>query len=229
MIKGLSDYEKYKVLRPVIGEHQLDENGFPIINKTEFREKEWHNIGVTGLQNASPKKKNDNMVLLMFNYDYRLLNLWNTPLKKIGLFQSFYAISTPDFSIYPRMNINDVRHNVYMSRWLGKTWQNYGSTVYPTIGWALPDTYDIVFGGVEKGGIVVISTLGCHNNTEVFLKGFNEMKKRLTPSLIIVYGDMIEGMTGRFVNYKYSDAFSRDSFQLRIEGISQVFEIKEAA
>ena len=55
------------------------------------------------------------------------------------------------------------------------------------------------------------------------------MKKRLTPSLIIVYGDMIEGMTGRFVNYKYSDAFSRDSFQLRIEGISQVFEIKEAA
>lgn len=76
---------------------------------------------------------------------------------------------------------------------------------------------------------MVISTLGCHNNTEVFLKGFNEMKKRLTPSLIIVYGDMIEGMTGRFVNYKYSDAFSRDSFQLRIEGISQVFEIKEAA
>lgn len=228
MIKGLSEYEKYKVLRPVVGEHQLDENGFPIINKTEFHEKEWQNIGVTGLQNASPKKKNDNMVLLMFNYDYRLLNLWNTPLKKIGLFQSFYAIATPDFSIYPEMNINDIRHNVYMSRWLGKTWQNFGSTVYPTIGWALPDTYDIVFGGVEKGGIVIISTLGCQNNTEVFLKGFNEMKKRLTPSLIIVYGDMIEGMTGRFVNYKYSDAFSRESFQLRIKGISQVFEIKEA-
>lgn len=105
-----------------VGKHQLDENGFPIINKTEFREKEWQNIGVTGLQNASPKKKNDNMVLLVFNYDYRLLNLWNTPLKKIGLFQSFYAIATPDFSIYPEMNINDIRHNVYMSRWLGKTW-----------------------------------------------------------------------------------------------------------
>ena len=52
MIKGLSEYEKYKVLRPVVGEHQLDENGFPIINKTEFHEKEWQNIGVTGLQNA---------------------------------------------------------------------------------------------------------------------------------------------------------------------------------
>jgi hypothetical protein len=40
---------------------------------------------------------------------------------------------------------------------------------------------------------------------------------------------MIEGMTGRFVNFKYSEAFSRDSFQLRIEGVSQVFEIKEVA
>ncbi len=229
MIKGLSEYEKYKVLRPVIGDYEMDVNGFPIINKTEYREIDWNNISATGLQNASPKKNNGNSVLLMFNYDYRLLNLWNNPLKKIGLFQSFYAVASPDFSIYPSMNINDIRYNVYMSRWLGKTWQNYGCTVYSTIGWALPDTYDVVFGGVEKGGIVVISTLGCQNSTEVFLQGFNEMKIRLEPSLIIVYGEMIEGMTGRFVNFKYSEAFSRDSFQLRIEGVSQVFEIKEVA
>ncbi|MDD5866446.1 MAG: DUF4417 domain-containing protein [Lachnospiraceae bacterium] len=229
MINGLTEYEKFRVLRPVIGNCVLDTNGFPVINKTEYREKDWCNIGVTGLQNISPQKKNDNMILLMFNYDYRLMNLWNTPLKKIGLFQSFYAIATPDFSIYPGMNINDVRHNVYMSRWLGKTWQNYGCTVYPTIGWAMPDTYDVVFGGVEKGSIVVISTLGCQNNAEVFLDGFNEMKKRIEPSLIIVYGDMIDGMTGRFVHFKYNEAFAKDSFQLCIEGLSQVFEIKEVA
>ena len=122
------------------------------------------------------------------------------------------------------MNINDIRHNVYMSRWLGKTWQNYGCTVYPTIGWALPDTYDIVFGGVERGSIVIISTLGCQNNEDVFLDGFFEMKKRIDPPLIIVYGDMIEGMSGRFVNYKYSDAFFKENRQLRIEGLTQVFE-----
>lgn len=117
----------------------------------------------------------------------------------------------------------------YMSRWLGKTWQNYGCTVYPTIGWALPDTYDLALSGVEKGSIVVISTLGCQNNPEIFLQGFNEMKRRIAPSLIIVYGDMIDGMTGRFVNFKYSDAFSKEFFQLSIEGVSQVFEIKEVA
>ena len=93
----------------------------------------------------------------------------------------------------------------------------------------MPDTYDVVFGGVEKGSIVVISTLGCQNNAEVFLEGFNEMKKRIEPSLIIVYGDMIDGMTGRFVHFKYNEAFAKDSFQLCIEGLSQVFEIKEVA
>lgn len=229
MIKGLSDYEKYRVLRPVIGEYKTDDNGFPIINKTEYCESDWSNIGITGLQNISSKRNNGNMILHMFNYDYRLMNLWNSPLKKVGLFQSFYAIATPDFSIYPQMNINDIRHNIYMSRWLGKTWQNYGCTVYPTIGWALPDTYDLALSGVERGSIVVISTLGCQNNAEVFLHGFNEMKHRIAPSLIIVYGDMIDGMTGKFVNFKYSDAFSREYFQLSIEGISQVFEIKEVA
>ena len=53
------------------------------------------------------------------------------------------------------------------------------------------------------------------------------MKKRLEPSLIIVYGDMIDGMTGKFVNFKYTDAFSKKTRQLRLEGLSQVFEYKE--
>jgi len=227
MINGISDFEKYKVLRPLIGETEWDSNSFPIINKEEFIESDWCNIKAIGLQNISSKKIYKDCILLMFNYDYRLCSLWNNPLKKVGLFQSFYAVATPDYSVYPQMNINDIRHNVYMSRWLGKTWQNYGCTVYPTIGWALPDTYDIVFGGVEEGSIVVISTLGCQNNKEIFLPGFNEMKKRIKPSLIIVFGDMIDGMTGRFVNFKYIDAFSKKSTQMRLEGLSQVFEYKE--
>lgn len=229
MITGLSEYEKYKVLRPIIGDCDYDENGFPIINKTVFEEDRWDNVNAVGLQNASPKSFNSNSLLLMFNYDYKLLSLWNNPLKKIALFQSYYAISTPDFSFYPKMNINDIRYNVYMSRWLGKTWQNYGCTVYPTIGWCLPDTYDLCLSGVESGSIVVISTLGCQNYQDIFLDGFYEMKKRINPALIVVYGDMINGMTGKFVNFKYKDAFNSSHYQYRISGLSQIFEVKEVA
>ena len=40
--------------------------------------------------------------------------------------------------------------------------------------------YDICFSGIEKNSIVIVST-GCMNNQKVFLKGFNEMKKRIEP------------------------------------------------
>lgn len=55
------------------------------------------------------------------------------------------------------------------------------------------------------------------------------MKRRIEPPLIIVFGDMIEGMTGKFVNFKYKDAFNNNNYQLKFDGFSQIFEIKEVA
>ena len=134
-MRGLSDFEKYKILRPIIGGAEYDENEFPIIRKTVLDENEWTGIKAVNLQNARPSPMNQSSILLMFSYDSRLIALWNNPLKKVPLFQSYYAVASPDFSIYPGMNINDIRQNIYMSRWLGRTWQNYGCKVYPTIGW----------------------------------------------------------------------------------------------
>ena len=156
-MRGLSDFEKYKILRPIIGGAEYDENEFPIIRKTVLDENEWTGIKAVNLQNARPSPMNQSSILLMFSYDSRLIALWNNPLKKVPLFQSYYAVASPDFSIYPGMNINDIRQNIYMSRWLGRTWQNYGCKVYPTIGWYKSDTYDICFSAVEKGSILVIS------------------------------------------------------------------------
>ena len=227
MIKGLSEEDKYKVIRPVIGGCEYDAYSIPIINKTPVDAIDWDKLKICGYQNASAKSFNKNTLLLMFNYDKRLLSLWNNPLKKIGLFQSYAAVATPDYSIYPSMNINDIRFKVYMSRWLGKTWQNYGCTVLPTIGWALEDTYDLCFGNVETQSIVIISTLGCQEHEDIFLAGFNEMKKRINPPLIIVFGDMVDGMTGTFINFQYKDSFNVKYEQLRLECVSPVFTIKE--
>lgn len=44
-----------------------------------------------------------------------------------------------------------------------------------------------VFGGSINGSIPIISTLGCQNNTDDFLAGFNEMKARINPPLVVVY------------------------------------------
>lgn len=229
MIKGLSEYEKYKVIRPIIGECEYDEFSMPVIRKTNINAINWENLKVVGMQNASPRTADKNTLLLMFNYDKRLLSLWNEPLKKIALFQGFAAVATPDFSIYPTMNINEICHNVFMARWLGVTWQNYNCIILPTVGWALPDTYDICFSGLEYGSIVVISTLGCQEHKKEFLDGFRQLKERISPPLIIVFGDMIDGMEGTFINFRYTDTFrSKDSYmQMSLEGISKIFTIKE--
>lgn len=230
MIKGLTEYEKLKVIRPVIGKCEYDHYNMPIIRKIDVGSIDWENINIVGIQNASSKTADKNTLVLMFNYDKRLLSLWNDPLKKVGLFQRFAAIATPDFSIYPNMNINEIQHNIFMSRWLGVTWQNYKCIVVPTVGWATPDTYDVCFSGLESESVVIVSTLGCQERKEDFLRGFNEMKRKICPPLIIVFGDMIEGMTGTFLNFRYTESFNKSKYeQLTIDGLSKIFTVKEVA
>ena len=53
----------------------------------------------------------------------------------------------------------------------------------------------------------------------------NEMKKRLLPSIIIVIGDMIKGMTGKFVNFVFEDLFISGKRQVRLSSLPQIFEI----
>lgn len=227
MNNGLSNMDKFKVIRPIIGEYIYDENYFPIIKKTDFNAIRWENMNVLGVQNLSPKRNNKDTLALMFLDDKKLLSYWNIPLKKIALFTTCMAVATPDFSIYKNMNPNEIRHNIYMNRWLGVTWQNYGVTVLPTVSWADESTFDICFSAIEIGTPIVISTLGCQEHQKEFLLGFNEMKRRLKPPIIIVYGDMIKGMTGTFINFRYIDGFSKNYVQLKLEGFSQVFTIKE--
>ncbi len=231
MVKGLNEYEKFKVIRPIIGNCEYDKLKMPIVRKTDLCSIDWENLKAIGVQNASPRNVDKNTLILMFNYDKKLLSLWNNPLKKIGLFQGFAAIATPDYSIYPNMNENEIRHNVFMSRWLGVTWQNYNCIVLPTVGWATPDTYDICFSGLEYGSVVVISTLGCKENIDSFIPGFKELKARINPPLYIVLGNMINGMTGSFLNFRYMETFNKTNCfeQLRIDGIPRVFTIEEVA
>lgn len=227
MIKGLSEYEKFKVIRPIIGGCDYDAYHMPIIKSTNPETIRWEDMIVQGVHNLSSRKDNSNTLALMFLDDKKLLSYWNAPLKKIALFTTCLAVATPDFSVYPTMNPNDIQHNVYMNRWLGVTWQNYGVTVFPTVGWASENTYDVCFSAIEEGTPVVISTLGCQKHQQVFLKGFREMKKRIHPPIIVVFGNMIKGMTGTFINFSYADSFSQKYTQLKFDGISSVFTIKE--
>jgi hypothetical protein len=181
------------------------------------------------IKNLSSKYNNFDKIVLPFNYDKDILKYWNSPLKYIPLLQSAMAVGTPDYSVYENMNLNEIRHNVYKNRWLGCLWQDYGINAMPTIPWGTPDTFKICFGGVERGGIVIISTIGCEKNLDLFYHGFYAMQEMIAPSLIIVYGKMLPKMYGRFVNYRYTEAFNKNNQeykQLCLFEPARIFEIK---
>lgn len=232
MIHGLTEYEKFKVLRPVLGNHILDKEDLPVMHKITEEMLDISRAIPLNIKNLSGKYNNSDKLVLPFNYDKDIIKYWNDPMKYIPVLQTTLAIGTPDYSAYVNMNPNEIRHNVYMNRWLGCLWQEYGINALPTIPWALPDTYDVCFGGIEEGGIVIISTMGCTEHSDVFYDGFYEMKKRIKPSLIIVYGDMLPEMYGRFVNYKYRDAFNNNSQaykQLSLFDPTMIFERNEVS
>lgn len=49
------------------------------------------------------------------------------------------------------------------------------------------------------------------------------MKNRIAPPMIIVYGNMLDEMTGRFINIKYTEAFNNKK-----EGYKQPSLFKES-
>lgn len=54
------------------------------------------------------------------------------------------------------------------------------------------------------------------------------MKQQISPPIIVVVGDMLDGMSGKLLNFRYEDTFSHKHIQLKLDGFSSVFEIKEA-
>lgn len=228
MKKCLTDYDLFKVIRPLYINHNLDNFHFPIKKAVHINELDIENLKAVNFQNLKQNDFNNQKIVLSFLYDKVLNRLWLDPLKKIPLFKTVQAVVTPDFSAYSTMNYNDVRYNIYKNRWLGCLYQDYGIKTIPSIGWINSDTYEMCFSCVEKGGIVAISTLGCHCNPKEFLEGFRAMKEFLSPELIIVYGNMIDGMTGKFMNIKYEDAFSKNIKQPTLFFISNIFEIGES-
>ena len=200
-------YNDFLIVRPKIDGVDLDNHRMPIIKKMKILEDDFKKIKVTNFSNLNSIVDRENTILDTFNYDNVLKRLWNDPLKYVAKFQGLFAVASPDFSVYPGMNPYEIEHNVFMSRWLGALWQSFGINVIPTISWADEDTYDVCFSGVEKSTIVIISTLGVDKNFDMFISGFNEMKKRIKPKLIIVVGKIYDEMEGEFLHFNQRKSF----------------------
>ena len=136
-------------------------------------------------------KNPEDKIVHFFVDDYQFVRHWNMPDKYISKLQQFAAVCAPDFSTYTDMPLAMQIYNHYRKHWLAAYWQLNGITVYPTISWSDEQSYDWCFDGEPVGGIVAVSSVGTQANAEskrLFLRGYDEMMKRIEPAWVIFYG-----------------------------------------
>ena len=93
--------------------------------------------------------------------------------------------------------------SVAKNRWVGAFWQSKGKIVIPTISWSDARSFEFCFEGVEKGTIVAIGMIGCKQSKFNFMRGYNQMLKRIQPSKIICFGTPFPEMQGNVIAIDY--------------------------
>ncbi|MCD7710880.1 MAG: DUF4417 domain-containing protein [Porphyromonadaceae bacterium] len=123
--------------------------------------------------------------------DYQFERLWNNPYKYRDELRGAGAVLTPDFSLYADMPLAEQIYNVFRNRVVGAFFWNLRMNVIPTVSWSDRRSYDFCFEGVEVGSVVAVSDNGCLATEEarrLWMEGFEEMKRRIRPKLILMYG-----------------------------------------
>src|SRR5574344_1723418 len=185
---SLNEKDRFDLIKPLPNDWPRDNKGIPFLKKDNFNNVDWNKMEYASTSNIKATVNKAGKVLLNFQYDKSIRMVYNNIFRYALRVNEFFAVCTPDYSAYMNMEPWLVEENVIHSLWVGSWLQYLGIKIIPTITWADKRTFDVCFNHIEHGSIVAISTIGVASNIEGFLVGFNEMKKRIEPELIIVRG-----------------------------------------
>lgn len=148
----------------------------------------------------------ENYIAHFYYDDFKFIQAWRNPDKYVDKLKKFKAVVSPDFSLYTDFPRCLQILSCYRRQWVGAYWQMQGLDVIPDVVWGDEKSFDYCFLGIPEGGTVAVSTVGVANDKywngsqgEMFRAGYNEMLKRLSPSTILFYGDMLEGLDGNII------------------------------
>lgn len=197
---------------PMFLRNQFDGYGkynMPLIAKINYKYEKLNDLRLIGFDKVkNGKDKHYNRMVHFFLYDYKFEDIWKKPDKYIMVLKKYRAVLTPDFSMYLEMPTPLKMYNTFRNRWCGAYLSSKGIDVVPTVNWGSEDTFDFCFDGIEKGSTVAVSTymVSEHNNhadqKEFFMKGYNEMLRKIEPQNIICYNTPFPEMQ---VNIIYVD------------------------
>ena len=182
----------------------------PIIPKFQEKPGDFDDLLLIGFDKTSTDEQKHNARMVhFFLYDYRFERVWEKPDTVLEKLRPYRAVLSPDFSMYLEMAPVLQLYNVFRNRWCGAYWASQGLRVVPTVNWGNETTFDFCFAGIEKGGVVAVSTYmaSAHDNRcdqkEWFLTGYREMLRRIEPEKIICYHTPFPEMEGNIVYVDY--------------------------
>ena len=196
-------YKKQKLVRnqfETVGKYNI-----PVIKKQSI------DLDKIELWNYTKTKLNDvvykHKTIHFFTYDWEFNAVYDNPEKTMEKLDQYYALLSPEFSLYWDMPKAVKIYNTFKNRWCGAFWQSLGKLVIPTVCSAGEDSYDFCFDGIEEGSIVAISTYCREEYKKEILKSYDKMLERIKPTAVICYGQPFKEMKG---NIKTIDPFNRE-------------------
>lgn len=133
-----------------------------------------------------------------FSYDYELEKLSSNPQRYAPILSKYKCICEPDFSMKIGDPLGAVIGNAFRSHTTAFRLQELGCNIMPTMKWSSPESYEVCFDGYERGGAVIVSTIGAMKDERsrmYFKDGFHQMLKRISPDSVVLYGDNNEWIT----------------------------------
>jgi hypothetical protein len=193
LYRNIRNYENVtKMNIQGVGEYDI-----PAIAPAEYQEAE-----LISFNYAKSCKSPANKAVHFFVDDYQFNRVWNCADDYISMLRKFRYVCTPDFSLYTDHPRAIQIYNHYRKHWCGAYWQAHGIRVVPTIGWSDETSFAWCFDGEPTDSVVAVSSVGTQNSEyskELFLAGYREMMKRLTPTHIIFYGKVPKECEGNII------------------------------
>lgn len=181
----------------------------PEIPKSNFSDDTLENLLLIGFDKINTDQSNYERMVHFFLYDYKFENIWKKPDEYVEKLKKYKAVLSPDFSMYIEMNKALQLYNTFRNRWCGAYLASKDIKVIPTVNWGDENTFEFCFDGIPKGSIVSVSTYMVreHNNhadqKDFFMKGYEEMLRRIEPSKIICYSEPFPEMQGDIIYVDY--------------------------
>jgi len=194
-ISSYDDDKLKKKLKLIKNEHKtVGKYGMPLIKKQKV---DLDKIELWCFSKAKlDDEENKNKTIHFFTYDWLFDSVYDKPETTLEKLDQYYALLSPEYSLYWDMPRALQIYSVFKNRWCGAYWQKQGKLVIPTVCCAGEDSYDFCFDGIEVGSVVAISTYCREEYKNEFMKSYNKMLEIIKPSAIICYGEPFKEMTG---------------------------------